>query len=381
MENENENKSPLSEYQKKEINRIVEQAKTENEIENELRTDTRFVNFFQSYLPESVDSFIQSYKRKKSFLMQYGPRWIAEIENESLKWIIAAQEHLGYIQQKKLFDAQCLWRAEQITIPEVEICYDFEVWERNVLHCPFIEPITESDIDLYARYLQQENVDFSLGWFREWQDYDDIKNAYNKEDADNHFPEWYDFHINNKGGSYLLSLPDTRGEKEDFYMDITRAHNAEKNKANVDEYQRTRDKRPYLESTYDADFMRFFIKTFENKQLLEYYEAYKTKQEVEDKEHFNSIFNQMLSEKELIPIQAHYDWREALNKAHAAYKAKKIAEHLPQAFEEYQLHLSLQIQSESALEEFERYKEFRKSRANYILNGRELNGEPRDFNF
>ncbi len=381
MEGENEKKPSLNEYQQNQVNRIIQQAVTESEIEQELRTDSRFVNFFAGYNPSSVESFIKSYKWLKAFILQHGERWLANEEQESLKWINAAQKHLGYIQQKKLFDAQCLWRAEQLSIPEIEICADFELWEQDVLHCPFIEPVTPEDIDLYARYLKQDNVDLNIGWFHEWQRYSDIKKAYHSESENRNFPEWYDFHINNKGGSYLLSLPDIRGEKEEFYMNITRKHHNELNKAKVEEYERTRDKRPFLKSTYDASFMRFFISTFENKELLAYYNIYRKNQEQEDNETIEMIIRELLKENEPVPIQAHNNWREALKKAYDVYCAKKIAEHLPQAYEEYQLHLSLQILSESNLENFKRFKEMRDHNAKWILQGRELNGEPLDFNF
>ena len=381
MESENENKPPLNEYQQKEVDRIVQQATNEKEIENELRTHPRFVNYFEGYTPISVDHFIKSYKWLKSFITQHGPQWLERQENESLQWINSAQDHLGYIQQKKLFDAQCLWRAEQIEIPEIEICYDFQMWEKNVLNCPFIEPITEEDIDLYSRYLQQDNVDFSQGWFEEWQDYDGIKEAYHSEDANRNFPEWYDFHISNKGGSHLLSLPDTRGEKEEFYMNLLREKNRAETNAKQAEWDKTRDKRPSLKSTFDKEFMQYFISTFESKELLSYYHAYLNQKQGDEEEEFIEIIAMLLKEKETIPMQAHYDWREALRRTHAAYKAKKIAEHLPQAFEEYQLQQSLQIQSESDIESFNGFQSVRKLWADNILNGRELNGEPRDFNF
>jgi hypothetical protein len=381
MEDDNEKKPPLNEHQQKEVNRIMSQAISESEVEQALRTEPRFVNFFQSYNPASVESFIRSYKWLKSFLMQHGKYWLEKEENETLQWINAAQKHLGYIQQKKLFDAQCLWRAEQLSLPEVEITTDFEMWEHDVLHCPFIEPLTASDVDLYVRYLQQDNIDFEMGWFQNWQDYREIKEAYHSENENRNFPEWYEFHINNKGGSYLLSLPDVRGEKENFYMSIAQKHYREQNKEKMEEFERTRDKRPFLQSAYDATFMRYFISTFENKELLEYYNAYRKTQEIENREEIENIIRVFFSEKDLIPIEAHYDWREAIRKAYNTYKAKKIAEFLPDAFEEYELHLTLQIQSEGHLDRFKTFKQIRDGRAKMILLGRELNGEPLDFNF
>ncbi len=385
MQNENENpneKNPhLNEFQQNEINRILQSATTRQEVENELRTEPRFKNFFEGYTTTSVESFITTYKAFKTMLLQNGPHWNEWDEADSLKWINEAKEHLAIIQQKKLFDAQCLWRAEQLEIPDVHLCIDFDIWEANVLRCPFIEPITEADIELYAQFLNQPNADFALGWFEGWQDYEEIKEAYHSENVNRNFPEWYDFHINRKGGSHLLSLPDIRGDKETFYMNLWRNHNAIQNKQQTEEWERTRDKRPSLKSIYDPEFARFFISTFESKELLHYYELYLKRHGDDDNEEIETIVSDLLKENQPIPIQAHHNWREALKIAHASLRAQKIADHLPNAFEEFQLQLSLGLEGENELKHFNDMKNLKQGWIDSILKGRELNGEPRDLDF
>jgi hypothetical protein len=47
------------------------------------------------------------------------------MEDDSIKWIGLASKYLEIIQQKKLFDIQCLWRAEKLELKEISICYQF----------------------------------------------------------------------------------------------------------------------------------------------------------------------------------------------------------------------------------------------------------------
>lgn len=127
--------------------------------------------------------------------------------------------------------------------------------------------------------------------------------------------------------------------------------------------------------------MRFFISTFENKELLSYYEAYLNWRQKDKYEEIENIIHVLVREKELIPIQAHYDWREALKTAYKNYRAKKIAEHLPLAFEEYLLQQSLGLRTETDNQHISGYDSTRNHLKEAIMKGRELNGEPAGLNF
>lgn len=381
--NENElNNDNLKDYQRKDIQDTIDQANFENKTKKELQSEERFKNYFSGFNPVSVEQFISSYASQKSLWHRFGDFYIEQNEAEELQWIEAAVEHLAMIQQKKLFDAQCLWRAEKVTFPEVQICFDFQVWERDVLSCPFIEPITEADIELYQQYLQQNNMDLETDrWMESWQDYEQIKEAYNNEDSDFNFPEWYDFHNGRTGASSYLLLPDIRGEKENFYDDLSRIEERPKIEAQQAEYDKTRDKRPHLRSVYDADFMTWFVSTFEDQDTQAYYKAYLQQSKNRDSsEQLMRDVELLSSAGELVPIEAHHDWREAIANAVARFRVKKIAEFLPAAYEQYALNQSMGIlpSNEKARND---YGHIRELWANRILRGRELQGEPRDFNF
>lgn len=376
-----EDDSSLNDYQKEEIKKTREQAGFQKQIEHELATEERFQKYFEGFNSESVKSFITSYAQKKAYWYRFGNFWIEQNEAEDLQWINEAEIHLSYIQQKKLFDAQCLWRAEKITIPEVEICFDFEMWERDVMNCPFIEPVNENEVELYVQYLSQNNVDLELGWMESWQDYHEIKEAYNDVSDTRNFPEWYDFYNGRMGTSTYMLLPDIRGEKEEFYDGLSREKEKPERDAKQKEWDRIRDKRPHLKSIYDKELLEYFVRTFDNKQTQEYFEADKRYNRVSgDEESLQEDIDFLLKADEPIAISGHHDWKEAVHKTAEQYRLKKIAEYLPAAFEQYQLNLSMGILP-SNKEARQNYDTIRKIWADYILNGREINGEPRDFNF
>ncbi|HRI21625.1 MAG TPA: hypothetical protein PLA68_11760, partial [Panacibacter sp.] len=324
---DNQNKPEIKSYHDQQIenaNKAKEQlAKWKAEIES----SESMQNYFKGFQPASVQSFINNYISKKSLWVNYGEHYKRKNEAEELQWETAAFKHLEYIQQKKLFDTQCLWRAEKITLPGVEICFDFRIWEQDILNCPFIEPVSEKDIDLYAQYLLQSNVDIDeLQWFESWQDYTEIKEAYNTDNANRNFPEWYDFHNGRTGAGVLMLLPDTRGEKEKFYRHLYAESIKEERETKLAEYNATRDKRPYIRE-YEEGFMQWFVTTFESKDVQELYKSFTWGHRNDSmKERIEDNIRLLLTAEEHVPVESHYNWIEALEIAVEKFRCKKIAE-------------------------------------------------------
>ena len=127
--------------------------------------------------------------------------------------------------------------------------------------------------------------------------------------------------------------------------------------------------------------LEYFVRTFDNKQTQEYFEADKKYNRVSgDEESLQEDIEFLLKADEPIAISGHHDWKEAVHKTAEQYRLRKIAEYLPAAFEQYELNLSMGILPSNKVAR-ENYDSIRKIWADYILNGREINGEPRDFNF
>ena len=333
-------------------------------------------NYFKNYLPSSVESFIKNYVHEKYMWHNFSDLYKDSIDDEGLQWVEAASVHLGYILQKKLFDAQCLWRAEKVIFEGVELCADFKVWESNVLNCPFIDPISREDIELYAAYLQQNNVDLCEP--ESWQEYEEIIEAYKTDNESSNFPEWYEFHNGRTGNGILMSLPDIRGEKENFYIELTREQLREANKEENELWEKNRDKRPFI-NFYDEHTMKWFVTTFENKEVQTLYKDYTFANRHRDEEiDWMQIIKELLHADEYIPIESHVDCLEGLKIAYERYRCKKIAEALPAAFEEYEMNKQLGIAFETTGRGYDWLK---KMQLEGILQGRKLNGEPGDLNF
>ena len=345
----------------------------------ELQNSESVKNYLNRFNESSTKDFLKDYVHKKSIWNTYADLYADSIEKEQLQWINTAFKHLELILQKKLFDAQCLWRAEKISFENIEICEDFKVWEYDVFNCPFIEPVNEQDIDLYARYLLQNNAEALTDEYGDWQNYEEIKEAYNTNNENRNFPEWYDFHNGHTGRGTLMLLPDIRGEKEKFYYDLHFEQQRELNKKDHEEWEKNRDKRPCLHG-YDEDTIKYFVSTFENKEEQNLYNDYAfANRHRDEKDTLMDITDALLKADEFVPIESHYDWFEALQLALNRHTCKKIAEALPMALEQYQMNIQMGIAFPA--EGKNEHNPLREIWLQNILNGRRLNGDPEDLNF
>lgn len=329
--------------------------------------------YFEEFSPSSVDGFIDSYLSTKYLAYKYKSFYGAQLEKIRTRWIDEASEHLEAILQKKLFDVQCLWRAEQITLKEVEIAFDFNVWKDNIFNCPFIE-ITSEDISIYQDFLNSGQAEIDCCDFYEWQEYDDFKS--DDEDFTVSMPDWYDFHNLRTGNGCLLLLPNIRGEKEKFYINLFH-DNKQKNEGEQNHHY---NPKPYL-SSHDDDTLKFFVTTFEDaehrKNILNYKEY---NNRTSDENNIDEIIMYMSEIDDIIPIESHHDYRKAIVLAYTKYCLGKVAEHLPLAFEQYLFNKNMKL--DTATEKQHRGSlEIKMLYYNKILDGRELNGEPRDLNF
>lgn len=351
----------------------------------ELKNNPKVQIFLESYKQSDWEYMYKHYVNNKMLAVQYADQYKNQNEGRVNEWVVAAKEHLNIIQQKKLFDAHCKWRAGIETFEGVEICFDFEVWENDVLNCPFLEPPTDYDIELYSQFLNRENnIELEFESEDDWQDYDGLKEAYNTNEQNRNFPEWYEFHNSRTGNGILLTLPDVRGKLEEFYKDLARKEKQKDAKPYIPPLDIDK---PYL-NYYDKKIQLDFAKFIEDKEMFSIFKSF-----VDATEHHDDFENERAVENlnylsnvkdELIPIEAHQDYRIALQIACQRYRFKKIAENLPFALEQYYTEKRLKqmgIDSYEDKRDFLFHLELRKLHADSILLGRKLNNEPQDFNF
>ena len=378
-----EDDSNLDKYTKdrveKGIQDLLDEKETKIKWRKELDQNEAIQNYFKSFNANTIEDFIGSYITKKYMWFKYGDMYKRMLDTNQSQWIELAHEHLQIILQKKLFDVQCLWRAEQIKLEGVSICFDFDVWEHDIFNCPFLEPITSSDIELYQEYLSKVNLEFHGFSLREdWQDYDAIKEAYNGDNSESEMPSWYEYHNLRTGNTKLLLLPDIRGKKEDFYFDLY-VKNKEQKKVKQEQpvSNPNYDIRPII-SAYDKEIVAFFVKTFEDKEIQNKYNYYTEGNSDYTDNYCEEIFRDMLETKEIIPVKAHRDFKEAIQIAYNDYKSNKIIDHLPMALEQYLFNIKMGFSFDEK-EDF--YVDFREKRYEEILEGRVLNGEERSMDF
>jgi hypothetical protein len=356
--------------------------KTTEEIKKELSEKTAIQEYLKKFSDTSVANFIDSFASYKSMWLQFGDMYAEQREDNSIKWVIRASEHLKYILQKKMFDMQCLWRAEKIEIDGVALCYDFQVWEKDILNCPFLEPVTEDDIALYSEYLLSSNSgeEEHLFFYESWQEFDEIVEAYKTDNSNRYFPDWYDFYNNRRGKGSYMNLPNIRGEKEEFYMDLARNYNQKKNETN------NALPAPVIQaeflSYYDKKQRDWFVKTFETKEVQQQYEAFEWHARNDDiREDIEISLCTLYSAEEPVIMEAGLDWAEAIKKTAKKYTCRKIAEALPEAWEQYMMNIQMNIAFPTKTDGHKTEDYIRNMYKEGIILGRKLNGETEDLNF
>lgn len=381
MEENNENKLDKNsqDHYDKSIAKLLEEKQLKIKWKKEIEENQSIQNYFKGYNPDGIDTFVNMYLAEKYLAHNHADFYEKQIEKKRTQWIDLANEHLECILQKKLFDLQCLWRAEQIKIDEILICFDFEMWGRDIFNCPFLEPINNDDIKLYQNFLNSGQADRNS--YYEWQDYDSLREEYISGDGDSTIPEWYEYHNLRTGNSSLFLLSNSRGEKEEFYTNLVNAKSREECEKKQLENPISFDKKPYL-SYGDNQVLELFSKTFENTEdnkKFKNYQEYNVRNTSGDST--DELIWAMADVDEYISIESHYDYKQALEMAYNKYFLGKIAEHLPIAHQQYVFNrnMSLTIKKKDDQDNF--YLTLRNDYHQKILKGREMNGEPRDFDF
>ncbi len=237
---------------------------TKETILNELKSNPKVIAYTSLYDKSSVASFLESYASTKELLLTYGEFYRQTKDSGSLSYRTWAENYYWQIAQKKLFNLQCQWRAEQIDLP-IEVTYEFIYWSQNIKACPFIQPPTEEEVQTMIAFLEGAPYDHTDNDLLDWQDYENFKDEQALLGAGDAYPNWYAWYDVHIGPTHLLLLPDLRGTYQEKCFAAWRA---EQEKGAV--YLMVEEK-PYLSTSQFEDF----IKQVEPYQIYDYYRAYK----------------------------------------------------------------------------------------------------------
>ena len=357
----------------------------------ELKTEDRFVNFFKGYSSSSVESFIDSYAKKKVLWMEIGEnrkKWTASTRD---RWMDEASKCLELIQYKKLFNAQCLWLADQVKLQGISIYFDFGYWQERILDCPSVAPVTSQEIDLMIQFLKETPYDIKYDDGAYDGDASDFGKAYKKGETLENYSPWFQYYDNEFGTYNLLGLPNIREEKDLYYMRIgnkIRVENLAKERGEKEkpEPAHTVDNKPILK-TYLDDFTHKFVKANESPQ---FYRLYLEKRRADNRYYRNEQVLEYLDElKEapdsLIMIEPADDWREAVANTFEHFRRQRVIDLLPAAFRMYKKERRIgledpSLQNTSDISDELDVEFFKIMRVNALL-GRKSLGEPENFDY
>ena len=361
----------------------INEAELEKEIENDLRTNPKYQDYYQQYRPSSIEGLIKHYTQKKMLWIKYGELYVQAKEKRTLRYKTVAKLLLSEIQQVKLFNMQCLWRAEKLEIPGIAVTQDFIYWEKNIENCPFLPPISREEFDLYKEYALTDEAEIPTGRFlygyEDWQEYDKIKRAFIIPD-DGYVtvpPKWYVFYYNRHNGAPCTYLPDIRGDKENFYFDIWRKHNSAVSPQPSPRHLETRPDFLY----YEDNNLREFIDRFEDHKIREYAGVMMEEKNADDDEDLIEALTTLNYADEAIEIiSGNLPWRDAIMKTAELYEREKVYRELDNVYRSYLQRLKLGIAFETD-QDISHYKKFAEIDRRHLLEARKLNNEPEDLNF
>lgn len=358
------------------------------QTEQELRSNPLYHDFFQQFNAASVESFIRSYARRKAFYLTRGREYLQEEEQQMFRYKMLAEECIWAIQQKKLFNMQCQWRAEQVRLKGVEHSSQFQFLGSNIQHCPYITPVSKVELDLFIRFLKSDRAVLNVN-YDAWQDYEAIKAEYQSgvipsidDEYEQQIPSWYRFYDSYMGTSALLDLPDVRGEKEKRYRSIARQRQLEHIKSHGS--VRELDDRPYL-SVHDSVVFESFVRKFEDQLTFRYCKAVESFQrQLEEQIGLDEALEKLRSANVSISIKANSDWKSAIVDAAKQFEFAQIADLLPAILEEYHFRLENGINFPQSLMDKKRCEhafQVCENAKRQILEGRKILGEPENMRF
>lgn len=357
----------------------------------EMKASPVAMEFLSHYDPNTWDAFMKWYAERKSFLANSYDYYISIKPKRELKFREMAEAAINAIKQKKLFNLQLQWRAEIINIPEIRFCYEFVFWSKYIEDCSFLPRITETEVNLMKKFLkEEENALESIDVYHgDYQDYDSLM-VKDEEGLFEDMLAWYEYYDNYLGTGSLLLLPDKRGEKEEFYMDLSR----EEQRKKAEEEKILNPPKPYIPPLpslrWNEEALTNFSRVFEtDKHFRKLFEIYKeeTERETEDEgetELMEEAIRTLEDATETVIMPGGLPWKKAIIRCAQIYEAEMVCRELDVLYQEICMLEELGISKGGAMENIKEVYEkdgIVKIYYNHIINGRKLNGEPADFNF
>jgi hypothetical protein len=265
----------LSENGKAEVLKRLELENMKEETINRMKTDPGIQEFFEKFHPNSLDLFIKIYAKKKEHWMVSGDSFALHNFNFDHKYRDEATKGLRMILLKKLLIKICEWSAGLIELEGIKISDDFRYWEANIFNCPFLEQVTEEELNIYMKYLNGPDYEkYDIIYIPDSYNY--VRPDYNSI-RDDMMPEFSILYDTLKGTSGKWLLPNIRCAKEQKYKNAFQEERVRLIHKDIEDGKIIApkiDKRPQLHHS-DEKVIEGFIRKFETPQLLQQYRSTK----------------------------------------------------------------------------------------------------------
>src|SRR5665213_706974 len=329
----------LSDVGKLMIKNTIDDDKQKQEILKDLKKNPRYKKFYAPYNKQTVQMFIRAYADAKWRYLKYGEMYLKKEDKETSRYKYRAEECFWQIQQKKLFNVQCLWRAEKIQLPGILLSHEFDYWEKAIKTCPYINPVTEEEYNMYLDYLNSDFYNYgNSDEYCDWQSWTILI-----DDDSEDYPDWYKFYDERKGTGDLIKLPNLRGEKEEKYLKIAATNRMEVYKKEHPEYMEpVSDPRPMI--SYGDDELIEFIKKFDDPILLKYHELM-DRSEYDDDEfpELSEALEDLKNAEVPILVENGSCWQDTIIKSMASHQIRQLNKALPIVYDEYLFRLQNNI--------------------------------------
>ncbi len=329
---------------------------------------------------KSVQRFLAQYPEDKKNWLTYGKAGVEKKHYFMTQAMTRADEMIFTIQQKKLFDLQCIWRSEKATVEGMVCTADWIHLEISIKTLDIIPPITQEEIELFKEYLLDYQWSQKLYAECGWQEYDRYIRD-NSESEIYSFPSYYNYvAYRSKTPALWKVLPDIRGKKEEAYLCAAAKARYEQSQTSDPRPANTEplDERPFLSGFSDNEVE--FIKLFEDYHTAECRTAYYDTRWEEDYSIKDAI-QTLQNAQGAVKIEANADWRQAILRAAFQYERGELVAAIDGAYARYLFNRQLGIAPAPNELSRNQWRYLPEQYRQEILDGREALGEPRDFNF
>ncbi len=340
----------------------------------EVLDDANALRWLSKFDAETVKPFLTSYYFFRTCWINFGEVHLQSKEKYVTAHLEEAETALEMILQKKLFDLQCQWRAEVLQLPGVTHSMQFIKLGFDVQHVEFVPPITAEEFEILKGWLQNPDAGIDAPSDEGWQDYNKFAIDRQAQKASD-FPAFFKYVDAQLGRTSLWdTLENIRGGKEFHYFD----ERMQQDLAAAAAESATRLPSLFERDTYLSEFANVFEDRITNDRRI----AMEQSAEVSERSLMDAL-NLLKETKTPIPIEANDDWRQAVIATASKLQRERLLNALDVAWENYQFrqqnHIALSEREPSPIDRL-RLKQH-ETYGTYILEGREILGEPKDFNF